>query len=259
MKYKILIIDDEAQSRTKLCNCVSWDQLGFELAGQAANGRMALDFLKNNTVHVLLSDIRMPFMDGIELAKQLHTRKNSPIIIFFSGYRDFEYAQQALAYGVRLYLLKPIKYEDIIQTFTNIKLELDQKYGNTKVSLNPTEPDSFIVNVASYVNNNLATASLKGLSQCLYMNSSYVSQLYKQKTGHNFVDYLTEVRMKKAAELLETSSKPIYAISKMIGYSNPKYFTRAFLAYHGTTPSDYRHIHKVNITPKETNHELVKQ
>lgn len=137
MKYQLLIIDDEFQSRSTLSDCFPWEQVGFELAGQASNGRLAIDFLKKHPVHVLLCDIYMPVMDGIELARILHTWERPPIIVFFSGYRDFEYARQAIQYGVRFYILKPVKYEDLVQTFSTIRLELDQKYASSRPADTP--------------------------------------------------------------------------------------------------------------------------
>lgn len=251
MTYKLLIIDDETQSRTTLSNCFSWEQVGFELVGQMANGQMALDFLKKNSVHVLLCDINMPVMNGIEMVKILSTWENPPITVFFSGYRDFEYARQAIAYGVRFYLLKPVKYEELVNTFSTIKLELDKKYSNSEDYLFDTTQDSFVSKVHTYVDANFRTANLKALSNQLYMNSSYVSQLYKQKTGRNFSDYLLEVRMTKAAELLKNSSQKIYSITSQVGYTNAKNFSRAFLAYHGKTPTEFRDFYRAKMTPKE--------
>lgn len=251
MKYKVLIIDDESLFRTTLCNCFSWEQVGFELAGQAANGQLALDFLKKNTIHVLLCDINMPIMNGIELAKILYTWKNPPIIIFISGYREFEYAQQAIAWGVRFYLLKPIKYEDLVQTLSTIKLELDKKHNIPQDCLSGHEQDNFVTRVHTYVDNNLRTANLKDLSNHLYMNSCYVSQLYKQKTGQNFSDYLLEARMKTAAEILKSSSEKVYAIGAMVGYNNAKNFARAFLSFYKKTPTEYRELHRMSIVSKE--------
>lgn len=251
MKYKLLVVDDEVSFRTTLCNCFSWEQIGFELAGQAGNGQMALDFLKKNKVHVLLCDICMPFMNGIELVKQLSTWEDPPITVFISGYRDFEYAQQAITYGVRFYVLKPLKYEDIVQTFSTVKLELDRKYGLQQEFANEPEQPGFVENVHTYVNANLRTANLKDLANQLFMNSCYVSQLYKQKTGRNFSDYLLEMRMKKAADLLEHSSEKIYTIGAAVGYNNAKNFARSFFAYYGKTPTEYRNMRRVRITAAE--------
>lgn len=255
MKYKLLVVDDEAQFRTTLCNCFPWEQIGFELAGQACNGKMALDFLKKNTVHVLLCDIAMPFMDGIELVKNLRTWENPPITVFISGYRDFEYARQAITYGVRFYVLKPIKYEDIVQTFGTIKQELDKRYNISQDAPGESGQNNFVDNVHTYVKNHLRTANLKDLSNQLYMNSSYVSQLYKTKTGRNFSDYLLEMRMKKAAELLKNSSEKIYTIGAMVGYNNAKNFARSFLTFYGKTPTEYRNIYRVRTTTTEESYE----
>lgn len=254
MKYKLLVVDDEVSFRTTLCNCFSWEQIGFELAGQAGNGQMALDFLKKNKVHVLLCDICMPFMDGIELVRHLSTWEDPPVTVFISGYRDFEYAQRAITYGVRFYVLKPLKYEDIVQTFGTIKLELDKKY-NVPQETDDSGQASFVENVHAYVNSNLRTANLKDLANQLFMNSCYVSQLYKQKTGRNFSDYLLEMRMKKAADLLEHSSEKIYTIATMVGYNNAKNFARSFFSYYGKTPTEYRNMHRIRITSTEEPYE----
>ncbi len=243
MKYHLLIVDDEEQSRTTLSNCFPWKQVGFERISQASNGKLALDFIKRNEVHVLLCDIKMPIMNGIELAKELHNWKNPPIIVFFSGYRDFEYARQAMQYGVRFYMLKPIKYEDVIETFSFIKLELDKRFQTIDVKDEDIQ-DTFVANVRNYVKNNLETANLFDLSTLLFMNSSYVSQLYKQKTGQNFSEYLMEKRMEKAAKLLTSSQEKIYSISKQVGYTNAKNFSRTFMTYYGKTPSEYREQHR---------------
>lgn len=255
MKYRLLVVDDEVSFRTTLCNCFAWDQIGFELAGQAGNGQMALDFLKRNKVHVLLCDICMPFMDGIELVKILSTWEDPPVVVFISGYRDFEYARQAIRYGVRFYILKPLKYEDIVQTFGTIRQELDKKHADSGEAPEEADPSGFVENVHTYVKNNLRTANLKDLSNQIFMNSCYVSQLYKQKTGRNFSEYLLEMQMKKAAELLVDSSEKIYTVGAMVGYNNAKNFARSFLAYYGKTPTEYRSIHKIKITASGESYE----
>ncbi len=156
-----------------------------------------------------------------------------------------------MSMGVRFYILKPVKYEELVQTFTTIRMELDHKYQISEDFPGDSEQDRFVANVRAYVDGNLKSASLKGLANQLYMNSCYVSQLYKEKTGQNFSDYLLEARMKKAAELLVQSSEKIYTIGTMVGYSNAKNFARSFLAYYGKTPTEYRNIHKISITSSE--------
>ena len=241
MLYELLIVDDEYQSRTTLATCFPWERVGFHVAGQTYNGLEAIKFLEETPVHVVLCDIRMPGMSGIELARRLSAFPNPPIILFLSGYREFEYAQQALKYGVRYYLVKPARYEELFETFSCLKRELDEK----TLAETPAESygceDSFLARITDYVEHNYRTATLSEAASLLFMNASYVSQLFKQKTERNFSDYLLEVRMKEAARLLSsTADFRILDISNAVGYANPKNFARSFRNFYGKTPREYR-------------------
>ena len=118
--YQVIIADDEAKIRSGLANLFPWNQLGFEIAAVCSNGKEALDFAMENPVDLVLSDIRMPIMDGLELSRLLLPKK--PVkMVFFSGYQDFNYARQAMKNGVSDYLLKPVKYEDLSDCLTRIR------------------------------------------------------------------------------------------------------------------------------------------
>ena len=91
-----------------------------------------------------------------------------------------------------------------------------------------------------YIRENYKTVTLTDLSKEFFMNSSYVSQIFKQRTGQNFSEYLTQVRMQKAVQLLATTDEKIYVISAEVGYANTKYFIRAFRSYYRMSPSEYR-------------------
>ena len=98
--YRLLIVDDERATLNGLCNYIPWDQMGFIVEGSAANGKAALAYLENHTVDVLLSDIRMPVMDGIELVARVRELGYDMECVFLSAHRDFEYAKKGLQYGV---------------------------------------------------------------------------------------------------------------------------------------------------------------
>ena len=126
--YQVIIADDEAKIRSGLANLFPWNQLGFEIAAVCSNGKEALDFAMENPVDLVLSDIRMPIMDGLELSRLLLPKK--PVkMVFFSGYQDFNYARQAMKNGVSDYLLKPVKYEDLSDCLTRIRETLDMEKG----------------------------------------------------------------------------------------------------------------------------------
>ncbi|UUZ79131.1 response regulator [Paenibacillus sp. P26] len=121
---KLLIADDEFEIRNGLSEYVPWADMGFEVIGRLGNGLDVLDFVSKHPVDVLLCDIRMPIMSGMDVARELAGQKSPVKIVLLSGYKEFEYAQQALEFGVRSYLLKPPKYSEICGLFGRIKEEL---------------------------------------------------------------------------------------------------------------------------------------
>lgn len=113
---KVLIADDEKIAREGLRDLVDWQSLDMEVVRCAANGEEALAYLTENPVDILLTDIKMPRMDGLELLQELSERGISPTTIIFSGFSDFRYAQRAIRYGVMNYLLKPIRMGELTET-----------------------------------------------------------------------------------------------------------------------------------------------
>jgi two-component system response regulator YesN len=243
--YKLIIVDDEAEIRNGLCNYFPWGQLGFQIVAQFENGLQTLEYLKNNpSADCLLCDIKMPFMGGLELAKELSGHNSKIKIIFLSGHRDFEYAREALAYQVKDYILKPTKYEELIKVFSRLKTELDQSQAHNASPHLPADGGNYnekiISVIKTYLQKNYPAATLEEAARLVHMNPYYLSKFFKDKTGENFSDYLLAVRMDKAAELLNDIAYKTYEISEMVGYSNPKNFTRTFKKYFGKTPKQFR-------------------
>ncbi|HHY81303.1 MAG TPA: response regulator [Clostridiales bacterium] len=136
--YKVIIVDDEEIMREGLINLVDWNSLGFEVIGHFEDGDEAVSFLEKNQVDVVLTDIKMTFISGIDLAKFIYERKLPVKTVFISGYKDFEYARQAVKYNIVQYLLKPISLKEIHQVFEEIRAELDKerdllKLKNTRI------------------------------------------------------------------------------------------------------------------------------
>ena len=105
--YKVILVEDEKTVRDSIRKCVDWSTYGFLFIGEAANGEQALEIIRETGCEIVITDIRMPFMDGIELSRILRTLYPSVKIIILSGYMEFQYAQEAIRYGVSEYLLKP--------------------------------------------------------------------------------------------------------------------------------------------------------
>lgn len=125
--YRILLVDDEALIREAVSDNVQWEEYGYELAGSCENGKEALEFIEKNPVDVVLTDICMPYMDGMQLSEKLSEEYPSTKIIILSGYDDFDYAKKAIRYGVKEYLLKPITAEEMGKALLDLKTELDKE------------------------------------------------------------------------------------------------------------------------------------
>ena len=125
--YKLLLVDDEILVREAIAENMRWNELGYELVLACENGKEAISYIKENKIDVVITDICMPFIDGMELSKYIY-ENNLPVnIIIFSGYNEFEYAKKAIKYGVSEYLSKPITSYELSEILTNLKKKLDKK------------------------------------------------------------------------------------------------------------------------------------
>ena len=123
--YKVLLVDDEILVREAISAKIEWNKLGFELAKDCENGKDAIEFMKENQVDVVLTDICMPYIDGMGLSKYVYENFPQTAIIIFSGYSDFEYAKQAIQYKVAEYILKPVTAKELSEVLTRVKEKLD--------------------------------------------------------------------------------------------------------------------------------------
>lgn len=127
MTYRLLIIDDEEHIREGLGDLVDWAGLGFEVAAKLEDGQQALDWLRMAEIDIILSDIKMTRMSGLELARYVHEHYPRTKMVLISGYKEFEFVKQAMGYNVVNYLLKPTKLSDITSVFQDVKKRLDKE------------------------------------------------------------------------------------------------------------------------------------
>ena len=127
--YTVVVADDEDELREAVCTMIPWEETGFSLAGSASNGLDALQLVEKLEPDLLLTDIRMPFISGIELARQVREVRPATNIAFLSGFDDFEYAQQAIQYNIISYMLKPLTIDGIVAELHVIRQKIDAQFS----------------------------------------------------------------------------------------------------------------------------------
>ena len=125
--YKILLVDDEILVRDAIRENIDWGKLDCELIGDCENGKQAVEFVKTHEVDIVLTDILMPYMDGMELSHFLHDNYPDILIVIFSGFGEFEYAKKAIQYNVSEYMLKPVTAMELTKVIENMKEKLDSR------------------------------------------------------------------------------------------------------------------------------------
>lgn len=387
---KILFVDDDAIARRSIPARIHWEDYGWEFLYAAKDGMEALEYMKTHQPDLILSDIKMPIMDGIQMAIIAKDYYPSVKFIFLSGYKDFEYAQQALKLNAIDYLTKPVMTEtlisvlkkadamirqeqkinhvmelgypairrqllsqlmytnfsqandDVFRTFdvnlsngfgtvgfialksidsidaedlmkmlrsacrqfnelyygsffiaidtaqlffiftannTKNKNEFQLKtqkmqqrlnqwfeenlhihgtfyYGTPFQQLNDLylsyqnaqkvrshQSTSLLDQIRSYIQSEYMNPdlTLQSIANQFNINHCYLTSLYKEQYGINLYDYLIQIRMEKAAELLHTTDLKSYQIAEMTGYNNSQYFSLSFKKYFGCTVTEYKH------------------
>ncbi len=130
--YKIMLVDDEEEVRTSIIRKIDWQDAGFEVIGDAENGKEALEKIEQNEPDVVLTDIRMPYMDGLEMAEMIRQRYPSMKLVIFSGFDEFEYAKKAIKLNVIEYILKPVNVEELTAILKKIKKSLDEEIAQKR-------------------------------------------------------------------------------------------------------------------------------
>lgn len=252
--YKLAICDDEVRTLNQLLKIIDWSSLGFEISATFTNGEAVLEYLHKNSLDAIIADIKMPAMDGIELAKNV--QKHFPLtkMLLISAYRDFEYAHSAFKYDVVSYVTKPITQSDFLQALVKLKKTLDlihpaisnnNEHLYMEYSPDDTSLPNFINDALNFINEHYAEdISLEDVARYTYMHPGYLSQLLKKHTNETYIDYLTKIRINKAKELLASTDNKVSAIGLSVGYNYSQYFHKIFKTVTGVTPIEYRKNHR---------------
>jgi two-component system response regulator YesN len=359
--FRVLLVDDMEISRRQVKRLNLWNgETSFYIAAEAQNGQEALNILRQEKFDLLITDIKMPKINGIELMKEAAENGLCPCVVLLSDYEDFSYARLGIKYGAFDYLGKPPEYNGMLDLLRRVEQYLHRKKREEELVKNLSEKleekmeDTFptaeleqliesvktkkqditddinrlcnaiealfggdpiktgtafkkamselvsqlklhyawIVNfidtnkyksidfiaddrplaaqetfgnaagelyevirsfeygsteeqlenrICRHVLENVDTnLSIEGISRVLFMNRKYISEVFRQKTGELLIEYITRVKMARAARLLCQSTRKTYGIALQLGYRDTEYFSRLFKKHMGVTPSEYR-------------------
>lgn len=244
--YKVVIIDDEPWTIIDIERTFCLEDMGFTIAGSYRSPQKALPAIIQIRPDLVITDIRMSGMTGIDLMKKVREQHIQCEFIVVSGYSEFTYAQAAITYGACGYCLKPLNPGDALDCLNRAKISLDKR--NTKVSPAPLPSakdvlDNNFETFLNYINVHFSEhLTLKELASMFHMNPNYCCSLFTKYTGKTFSQYLTDLRTDEAQILLTETDHSLEEIASLVGFKDYFYFSKVFKKKCGYSPKEYRKI-----------------
>ncbi|WP_156025381.1 response regulator transcription factor [Thermogemmatispora carboxidivorans] len=237
----ILVADDERALRQGLQMLISRRYPDL-LVLEASNGLECWHTLEREPqIRLAFIDIRMPEMDGLQICARKKEADLPVKIALISGFRDFDYARQALRYGVVDYLLKPINPSDVLRLVEEVVLR--SLPASPLPETCERQERLIIEQIRRWIHDHLhEEITLLDLAHRFHYSVGYLSLLFKKESGKGFQEYLVACRMQRARSLLQDPALRIADIAQQVGYSNPKAFSMAFHKAFGLSPTDFREI-----------------
>lgn len=251
----ILIVDDEAIIRNGLQSLLNREE-EYTVVGTANDGAEALRMVDRWQPDIVITDINMPHMDGLELLERLHEADEDLTIIMLTGYDQFSYVQRALRAGAADYLLKPISPGVLLETLdksvTRIKQRKEQQRRTMMLEMLvfPQPPESGAPDIQDKMNAiiqarwNDPELTMDMIAGELFLNANYLRQVFKTRNGVSFVKFIRKMRLQNAAHLLASTDLQVQQVSERVGYVDSAYFSSCFREAYGCSPREYRETMK---------------
>ena len=232
-----MIADDEIYMLEAMEKLINWEKMDCQLIYKAKNGQELINQLNVEIPDIIITDIKMPVKSGIEVAKYVYEHMLPTKVIILSAYADFEYAQEAIAYDVCGYIVKTSAIEMLPQMIGKAIRKLSKSEDDVKDEEKHSE--DIFGKLQKYIESNYTERlTLAQISKDIHANGSYLSRLYKVKTGQNLFDAINKLRIEKSKELMLSGYK-IYEAAQMVGFDDVSYFSRVFKKYEGCAPREY--------------------
>lgn len=236
--YKVIIVEDEENILKSIQYMINWSELDCVVVGTAWSGELGLDLICDLRPDIVISDVRMPFMDGLEMIKKgLECHNFESIII--SGYSSFEYAKTAIHLGVNEYVLKPIDYDEVESSIERIVSKI-VGMKSVKKNENINHYSKRVKGVMEYIEENInSKITLSELCEVFNISSTTLNNLFKKELNTTVNAYINRRKIKKSIELIQSEKYLVYEIAEILGFSDYKYFSRVFKKYTSQSPTEF--------------------
>ncbi|MCS7460472.1 response regulator [Paenibacillus doosanensis] len=255
--YKLLLVEDEDLVRNGIKRFVSFGELNIDRIYEAANGEEGLRVFREQLPDLVLLDINMPRMNGLDFAAKIKELKPEVKIAVITGYDYYDYAVAALKIGIDDYVLKPVSRNDVFEVLSKLvnKLRNEGQQAELLALLKDFRSAASEAGedaageagggkrlIAHFIEDNMSNPefSLTVLAELMGFSPGYMSTLFKKHFNVSFQDHIAAVRLERAKLQLLASDKKVYEISTEVGFDNPNYFSAAFKKKYGMSPLQYR-------------------
>ena len=241
---KVLIVEDEEMIRKGIVLTVDWAALDCVVVGEASNGLEGLEAARRLEPSLIITDLKMPQMDGIEMLRSLREQGCKAHVIILTAYDNFTYAQSALRLGAVDYLLKPFHDGDLENAIMQLQNRLKSGSDSPETIGTPRKGDKskYVLEAMAYISKhyNEPDISVGTVAQSLNISEGYLSHTFKKETDYTLLGYITRYRIHKAMELLKDCRVKVYEVAEQVGYRDIAYFSATFKKYTGISPSEYQ-------------------
>lgn len=257
---KLLIVDDETIACSSIRYIIEHHFPQIGVISEAYNGKRAMEKAQELKPDIIIMDIEMPLVNGLEAARKIKEQMPKCQIIFLTAFASFAYAKQAISIGAQEYLLKPVAEEEVVPVMERVLKHIHAD-ASKEAAVSVTENKKrlcadrelqkvqgigerslmVVMDVKNYIDEHyMDDISVESLADQFQISMSHLNRIFKQSFQISCKEYITEVRVEQAKEHLKTSVLTISEIGNMVGYPDANYFAKVFRKRTGMTPKEYR-------------------
>ena len=240
---KVLIVDDETVVRRGIVLGVDWASMDCVVVGEAANGEEGLAAAERYNPNLIITDVRMPRMDGIEMMRRLREKESTAHFIILTAYDEFDYARAALRDGAADYLLKPFRDQDLMSAIARVREKEGAAQPAEDTLLLPKgDKSKYVLQTLNYIAEHYADTDINiaSIARHIGISEGHLSHVFKKETNYTALGYLTQYRIHTARKLLRDCRYKVYEVAEMVGYRDVAYFGSTFKKLTGMSPSEYQ-------------------